>query len=90
MYFATWFQLEGPGELEMIERADIALGGLLALAVVLFFAPSQFRPLWAWLTTAVGAALVWTLISGYLIWSHREQYRIRSTMSLQPADGEEA
>jgi len=45
---AMWFRLEEEGDLERIQQVDLVLGGMLALAFVLFFAPGQLRPLWAW------------------------------------------
>jgi hypothetical protein len=80
--FAMCFRLEGSDELRMIERLDLDLGAVFAFAFVLVFVPSSLKAPRAWLLTAGGAALMWMCVSGSLIWSHREQYRIRSTPSI--------
>jgi hypothetical protein len=76
--FAMSFRLEGSDELKMIERVDFELGGIFALAFLLFFAPSHIRAPKAWLFALLGATSLWLGVSGSLIYSHREQHRIRS------------
>jgi hypothetical protein len=77
-YYAMWFRMEGSSELRMIEEVDLDIGGMFALAFVLFFAPGRIRAPKAWLLTAIGAASIWICVSGGLIHRHREQHRFRS------------
>src|SRR5262249_22920901 len=66
-YFAMWFRLEGSDELKWIRKADLELGGIFALAVVLFFVPERLKkPIQCLLIFGI-AALVWSCVSGYLI-----------------------
>src|SRR5206468_8825714 len=65
-------------ELKTIELIDFTLGGVFALAFVLVFTPAQWKAHSAWLVAVIGAAVVWLCVSGSLIWTHREQVRIRS------------
>ncbi len=82
-YFAMGFRLEETHELRMIEQADLIIGAGFAIAVLLFFAPDcRWKPR-AWLHAIVGAALIGTCISGFLISAHRKQHRIRSMPSLR-------
>jgi hypothetical protein len=82
-FLAMWFRLDTSGELRMIEQVDLELGAMFALAFVLLFAPTRVKGLRPWLLTAGGAALLWVVVSGSLIWSHQEQCRIRSTLPSQ-------
>jgi hypothetical protein len=80
-FFASLFRLEGSFELRMIERVDLEIGAMFAFAMLLFFAPNcRWNPK-AWLLAIIGAAVIWTCVSGWLISSHRWQYRVRSTPS---------
>ena len=78
--FAMWFRLESEDELRMIEQVDMALGAMFALALILLLMPIRLQGARPWVLTAVGAALLWVVVSSSLIWSHREQFRIRSTL----------
>lgn len=85
-YYAMWFRLEGSHELRMIEGVDVETGAMLAIASLLFFAPDcRVRPK-AWLLAIVVAVSIWTCVSGFLIWSHREQHQIRSMPPLSQGD----
>ena len=86
-YYAMWFRLEGSDELEMIVQADLVLGAAFAVALLLFFTPDcRWNPR-AWVRAIIAAAVIWTCISGFLIESHRQQHRIRSSqMFLRPAE----
>jgi hypothetical protein len=75
---ALWFRIDSAEELRTIELIDLALGGAFALAFVLVFIPKEWKAPRAWIVTAIGAAVVWLCVSGSLIWTHREQVRIRS------------
>src|SRR5262245_59702252 len=77
-YYASWFRLEGSDDLRMIVQADLELGGIFALSVLLLFAPSCRWNAKAWFVAVAGAGFIWTAVSSSLIISHREQDRIRS------------
>jgi phosphatidylglycerophosphate synthase len=86
-YYAMWFRLEGSHELRMIEGVDLEIGAMFAIALLLFFAPDcRVKPK-AWLVAIVVAVSIWTCVSGFLIWSHREQHRIRSMPPLSEGNG---
>ena len=76
-YYAMGFRLEDSGELMEIERMDFVLGGAVAVAFFLFFGPSRFVASKEWFLTIAIAVMIWTGVSGALIWSHREQHRGR-------------
>ena len=78
-YFAIWFRLDSASELKLIEQVDLELGAMWDLALLLL-APSGLQGPRCWLCTAGGAVLLSVVVSGSLIWWHREQYRIRSTL----------
>jgi hypothetical protein len=78
---AMWFRLESFDELKMIEQADFELGGVFALAILLFLAPNCRLNAKLWLIAIIGAIVIWTCVSGLLISSHQEQYHIRSSWS---------
>src|SRR5262249_26010611 len=42
-FFAYMFRFDSTDEFEMVKQADVEFGGLLALAVVLFFLPGRIK-----------------------------------------------
>lgn len=86
-WLASVFRLESSSELGMIERLDWEIGGAFAVAFLLLLAPSRLKAPLAWPATVTGALVVWLCVSGSLIWSHREQHRIRSTLPTAGNDG---
>jgi hypothetical protein len=86
-YCAMWFRLEGSDELKMIEQVDLEIGAQFGLALLLYFAPDCRRNIKAWTLAIVSAATIWAGVSGFLIWRHREQDRIRSSPSLLRPSG---
>jgi hypothetical protein len=77
-FFAFMFRFDSADELEMVKQADVEFGGLLALAVVLFFVPGRIKkPVQCLLILGV-ATLVWLFVSWNLLAHHEWVHRVRS------------
>ena len=77
-FFAFMFRFDSSDEFEMIKQADVEYGGLLALAVVLFFVPGRIKkPVQCVLIVGV-AAIVWLFVSWNLLAHHEWVHRVRS------------
>jgi hypothetical protein len=77
-FFAMMFRLEGSDELEWVKRVDLQVGGIFALALVLFFVPGRIKkPIQCLLILGIAAG-IWFCVSGFLISSHEWQHRVRS------------
>src|SRR5687768_8630469 len=64
----------------MDQESSLELGGLFALAVVLFFVPARLQKPIQCLLIFGSAALIWFCVSGYLISAHESQHRFRMGM----------
>jgi hypothetical protein len=77
-FFAFMFRFDSSDEFEMLKQADVEIGGLLALSVVLFFVPGRIKkPVQCVFILGV-AALVWLFVSWNLLAHHEWVHRIRS------------
>jgi hypothetical protein len=77
-FFAYMFRFDSSDEFEMVKQVDLEYGGLLALAVVLFFVPGRIKkPVQCFLILCV-AVLVWLFVSWSLLAHHEWVYRVRS------------
>jgi hypothetical protein len=84
---AAMFRMDTAGGLEMVLQVDFVIGLALAISVVLVRVPAVGAgAAGRHGLTALGAVLAWAVVSGWLAWSHLEQHRIRSTLSVTAGD----
>ena len=77
-FFAFMFRFDSTDEFEMVKRADVEFGGLLALSVVLFFVPGCIKKPLQCLLIVFVAAIVWLFVSWNLLAHHEWVDRVRS------------
>jgi hypothetical protein len=82
--FATVFRMDTAGELGWILQVDVILGLALASAITLVRIPTLGAgTVRRHALTIFAAITAWVVVSGGLAWSHIEQHRLRSTLSLE-------
>jgi hypothetical protein len=80
--FASIARIDSGAELEYIERLDVVIGFLFGLASVLWRLPGPpATRATRHVATAVGAALIWAIVTAALVRAHREQVRVRSALA---------
>ncbi len=77
-FYAYMFRFDTADEFEMVKQFDVEYGGILALAVVLFFVPERIKKPIECLVILCVAALVWLLVSWNLLAHHEWVHRVRS------------
>ena len=76
VWAASIARLEEAGDLERFEFNALLIGGMFALALILFSAPRMVGAArWRYALLVTGVVMIWGVVSGRLIWLHEEHFR---------------